>query len=266
MTEDPRLSFDKVPAIYDLSRPTYPDDAFDCLFDFVREARPHIQVDALEIGPGTGQATQGLLSHGALVTAVEIGPNLADFLRQKYHGEERLRVITGAFEDVELPPHRFDLVFAATSFHWIERSSRLGKIHDLLRSAGTIAILSTVQIQSDVDLGYFARTFPIYKRWRPGEQQREMPTEDGIVVNEYVELAGSRLYGDARRVQFRWDQVYSADAYEQLVRSYSDTQMMEAVAREGLIADLKAIIEQEYNGRVVRPLVITLTLARSIPT
>src|SRR5579872_6763271 len=105
--EDPRLSFDKVPETYDRARPEYPAAAFEGLFGYIRAGGIDGQVDAVEIGPGTGQATKALLESGARVTAVEIGPNLARFLRHKFTDQSSLRVINAAFEDVELPPGSF---------------------------------------------------------------------------------------------------------------------------------------------------------------
>ncbi len=62
--------------------------------------------------------------------------------------------------------------------------------------------------------------------------------------------------------RFRHDQTYPTDQYADLVRSYSNTQMMPREQREALIADLCALIDAEFDGYVVRPLVITLILAR----
>ncbi len=222
-------------------------------------------VETLEIGPGTGQATADLLRRGARVTAVEIGPNLAAFLRRKFDGDARLQVITGAFEEVDLPSGAFDLVFAATSFHWLEPTIRMQRAHDLLSPNGTLAVLQTVQIQSDTDAGYFEHTTPIYRRWGQKEDPPRLTREDQVVPAEFEEFRSSALFEDVRFWRYRWDQVYPTDSYEDLLRSYSVTQAMEPEAREGLISDLKAIINDEYGGRVVRPLVITLTVGRRSP-
>src|SRR5260370_7690447 len=77
---DPRArreSFDKVPDIYHRIRPGNPRALFDDLFDLL-PGRPHV----LEVGPGTGQATRDLLARGATVRAIEIGPAMAETLRQ----------------------------------------------------------------------------------------------------------------------------------------------------------------------------------------
>ena len=44
--------------------------------------------------------------------------------------------------------------------------------------------------------------------------------------------------------------------------SFSDTNMMEAGDRMGLLDDMEAFINSHFDGRVTRPLVVTLTTAR----
>src|SRR5438045_878648 len=56
----------------------------------------------IEVGPGTGQATTALLARGALVTAVEVGPQLAAHLERTYRRQDRLTVLNAAFEDAPL--------------------------------------------------------------------------------------------------------------------------------------------------------------------
>jgi SAM-dependent methyltransferase len=262
---DGRLSFDAVAEIYDRARPEYPQQAFGDLFAYLGEHRPIDVPVVLEIGPGTGQATKSLLAHGACVTAVELGPRLADLLRAKFLDDSRLEVVVGSFEDVELPRAAFDLVFAATAFHWLDPGIRVEKASQVLRPGGVLATLSTIQIRSEVDRGFFERTFPIYQRYRPDERWTDAPTEAEAMPPDYDEFVSSDRFEDVLVRRHRWDQRYSTDAYEQLLRSYSNTQTMEPEARDGLIADLRTVIDAEFHGFVVRPLVIALTLARRRP-
>ena len=257
-----RLPFDGVTEIYDRARPEYPKEAFYEVFRYLRLEQPIGTPAVVEIGPGTGQATRALIALGARVTAVELGPRLAQFMREKFGSEKNLHVITGAFEDVDLARRTYDMVFAATAFHWLDPNVRLRKAVELLAPGGVLATLSTIQIQSGVDRGYFERSHAIYKRYRPDEQNNELPTEESAIPNDYEEFRSSGLLDDVIVRRYRWDQTYTTDAYEQLVRSYSDTQMMDATAREGLLADLRDVIKTEFGGKVTRPLVIGLTLGR----
>lgn len=261
---DPRLSFDRVPEDYERARHQYPPEAFEWLFDYLWEGRSADVADILEIGPGTGQATESLLRHGARVEAIEIGPNLAAFLRAKYAGNDALEVVTGEFEKVELAS-TFDLVLAATSFHWLDPEVRLEKAHQLLRPAGVLGILSTVPIRSSEDRGFFQRNDGIYRRWGRDGPPFDPPEENDVRPPEYDELQSSGLFADVLFRRFRWDQRYTAETYAQLLRSYSDIQMMQTTQREGLISDLRDFIEQEFDGHVVRPLVICLTVGRVNP-
>src|SRR4029077_19530388 len=72
-----RVGFDEVAELYDQVRPGFPDE----LFDELAAALPPAPV-VVEVGPGTGQATKGLVAGGARVTAVEWGPHLAAVLAE----------------------------------------------------------------------------------------------------------------------------------------------------------------------------------------
>jgi SAM-dependent methyltransferase len=253
-----RSAFDVIPEIYDRARPEYPPQLFDDLLAYLGSSGAP---DVLEIGPGTGQATRSLLARGARVTAVELGPNLASFLAAKFEAEDRLQVVWDAFEDAQLESNRYDLVLAATSFHWIDPAVRLSKSHGILRPGGVLAVIETNQVRSAADRGFFDRCFPIYRRHRPGERRTKSPGED-LIPPAFAELQGSHLFDDAHFWRYRWDQTYTTAAYADLVLSYSNTQDMEPGPRAALVADLCALVDAEFNGYVVRPLVITLAACR----
>jgi hypothetical protein len=76
------------------------------------------------------------------VTAIELGAGLAERLRTKL-ADPALTVTVGAFEAVELPAASFDLVAAATSFHWLPEGS-VARCADLLDRDGWLAVWWTV--------------------------------------------------------------------------------------------------------------------------
>jgi SAM-dependent methyltransferase len=285
-----RLSFDGVAEIYDRVRHSYPSQAFSNLFDFWgdgNEARSPIgdsrerqvtgtadervarpagdELEVLEIGPGTGKATRSLLDAGARVTAVEYGPRMAAYLRKHLGGEPRLTVLEGSFEGVVLPLMGFDIVVAATAFHWIDPSVRLDKSIGVLRPSGVLATLSTVQVRSDVDRGFFDRTSPIYRRYRDTEVGDDIgPLPEDVSPKELEEFRAHPGLRDATLRLFRWDQTYTSSSYADLLRSYSNMQIMPPAARESLISDLCALIDSDFGGSIVRPLVIALAMARKV--
>ncbi|MFL5749198.1 MAG: rRNA adenine N-6-methyltransferase family protein, partial [Chloroflexota bacterium] len=85
----------------------------DVLDAILAEADPAPGRRILEVGPGLGLLTGGLLSSGADVTAVELDTGLAAFLRQRFDGIETLRLIEGDALDqdlVHLVPPPYDVV------------------------------------------------------------------------------------------------------------------------------------------------------------
>ena len=254
------LGFENVPEIYDRSRPTYPPELFDALLLYLGSARGR-GLRAVEIGPGTGQATRPLLERGIAVTAVEPGERLAAFLSEKLARFSTLEVVNAKFEDAALESGAFDLILAATSFHWLDRALRFEMCHALLNAAGALAIVSTNQIESVADGGFFERAQPIYERHQPDNGGLKLPGED-VVPQEYIEIEASNLFGEVALHRYRWDQHYTSKEYADLMRSYSGTQAMEPSAQEALIGDVCALIDREFGGSITRPLVITLTLGR----
>src|SRR5437868_10523952 len=87
-----RDGFDEVAELYDRVRPGYPDD----LLDELAAALPRSPV-VVEVGPGTGQATKGLVARGASVTAVELGAHLAAVLARNL---PTVDIVIGPFERV----------------------------------------------------------------------------------------------------------------------------------------------------------------------
>jgi SAM-dependent methyltransferase len=282
-----RVSFDNVAEIYDRVRPSYPPAAFSDLFQFWRAGHdvsaargaslgPAIEsvadgrvgriaegVDVVEIGPGTGKATRSLLDAGAQVTAVEYGPGMASVLRDRLGGNPSLTVVEGAFETVVLPASGFDVVVSATAFHWIDPAVRVEKSLQLLRPAGVLATLATVQVRSDADGGFYDQGSPIYRKYENNEAADDVvPLPEAVSPPEFEEFETHPGLADATLRLYRWDQTYSTASYSDLLRSYSNMQMMPERAREALIGELCELIDSVFGGTVVRPLVIALAMAR----
>lgn len=253
---DKRLSFNEVPDVYDEIRPSYPAPLFDVLFGML-PSEPAI----VEVGPGTGQATKDLLARGAWVHAVEIGPATATKLRQKLP-TSRLRVSVGDFESLDMPGASADAVFSATAYHWISPAAQVDRPADLLRSGGVVAIVDLIQVVSAVDGGFFDAAQPIYERYGEGNGGFVAPTREEADPPMRRVLDGDRRFGSVSVRRWDWDQSYTAGEYRKLMLSYSGTQMMAEPQRLGLLGDIEALINEEFAGRITRPLVATLTTAK----
>ena len=252
---DPRRSFNNDAEIYSEIRPGYPSAMFDELF---RRLPTHPLV--LEVGPGTGQATRDLLGHGAIVHAIEIGPAMAAKLREVLPSGN-LHITVGDYEQFSIEDRTMDVVFSATAYHWISRRAQLDRPATILRPGGILAIVDTNQVTSPDDDGFFAAVQPIYERYGEGHVGPPAPERSAVDPQIRSALVRDPRFIDLEVHSYDWNQTYAASEYRKLMLSYSVTQMMQPAARQGLLDDMEAFVEQRFDGQVTRPLVVALTTA-----
>ena len=130
--------FDSIAAEYDRHRPGYPDELIDhaCEVAGIGSGDP-----VLEVGCGTGQLTRGLVARGLRVTALEPGANLMALARKNLAGAGEVEFVNARLEDAPLPRERFQAVFSASAFHWVDPEVGWRKAADVLVPGGTLALV-----------------------------------------------------------------------------------------------------------------------------
>ena len=253
-----RTGFDRVAARYQRARHGYPDALFDELF---RRLPPRPVV--VEVGPGTGQATRSLLARGARVTAVEIGPDMAERLVADLAGPD-LDVMVSAFEDAALADGAFDAVVSATAYHWVSTDAQIARPARLLRPGGLLAVIDTLQVDSPADHGFWRRIQEVFDRYGTGRRPDDPPLTTFEQARPPLLPALDRAaeFTDVEVLRYPYDRTYTSTGYRELHRTYSAWLAMPADTAEALLDDVCGVIDAEYGGRIVRPLAITLLLAR----
>ena len=122
---------------YDRYRPRYPEGLFD---DILELGAIQPGATAIEIGAGTGIATDRLADKGLQVTAIEPASAMAAFGVKKLGS--RARFVVCRFEDWS-PIEHVQLVIACNAWHWIEPHAGVQLVADLLPSGGTLALVWT---------------------------------------------------------------------------------------------------------------------------
>ena len=79
---------------YDQYRPRYSPELFSELIEYA-----HIEPDktVLEIGPGTGQATDPILQTGCDYHAIELGEHLTEMMKYKYGHFSNFEIVNDDF-------------------------------------------------------------------------------------------------------------------------------------------------------------------------
>lgn len=133
---DFRKIFDTIPEEFDKWRPRYCDDLF---VDLIEHSKLTRNKTALEIGPGTGQATEPILKTGCSYLAIELGENFTQTMNTKFGAYDNFQIVNAEFETYDFGQNRFDLVYSAAAFQWIKEEIGYPKLHDILKSGGTFA-------------------------------------------------------------------------------------------------------------------------------
>lgn len=255
-----RSTFDQAAELYDRARPRYPTALFDDLAKLTGIG-PGARV--LEIGPGTGQATVPLAERGCQVVAVELGAHLAAVARRNLARFPAVEVVTAAFEDWPLPAEPFDLVLAATAFHWIDPAVRVAKAADALRPGGWLATIATHHVAGG-DESFFADAQDCYIRWDPATPPEGVPLPAASTIpSSGDELDRSRRFGPAEFRRYEWDQPYTTDSYRDVLLTYSGHRDLDPATQTALLECITGLIDTRYGGRITKRY---LTELRAAPT
>ena len=127
-------TFDAAALEYDSSRPLYPAALYT---DLLRHVPLTAQSRVLEIGLGTGKASEPILRTGCSLTGLEPGNNLAALAAERLKGYANLSLLNCTLQDYAGEGAPFDLIYAATAFHWIEEEYGYRRVFKLLREGGS---------------------------------------------------------------------------------------------------------------------------------
>jgi len=265
-----RTHFDEIVVNYDKVRWDYPDELFEDVFKYANQGNT-----ALEIGAGTGKATIPFLNAGYSVTAVEMGENMTEFLLDKFMGDARFNVITSTFEDVALEEASYDIIYAASAFHWVDAEIGCPKVFSLLRNGGSFALFrnNAYRLEGDdldiaIDAVYDMFYYSHYKQYDRPVGISKMTYEDFLKpaeIHRGFRFESLEQYGfkDIAMKLYNRSRVYSVDEYISLLETYSDHRALpddnrsalysgvrEAINRHGGLQRLNFIF-QLYMGRKV---------------
>ena len=256
-------TFNTVAASYEKIRPGYPDELYRALFAY----RPVGEGSrAVEVGIGGGQATLPVLTAGCAVTAVEYGGQLAQVCREKFGAFPGFSVLTGKFEDVALPQESFDLIYAASAFHWVPEEIGYSKAFRLLKSGGAFARFANHPFRAKDDPALFEAINRVYAEFyytyytdkKQPERYQEYSEEQAAAR---AHIAGKYGFTDIQYAVFHRTRTLSAAEYRRLIGTYSDHIAMEESVRERFFARIEETINR-HGGTISVFDTIDLQLAR----
>lgn len=212
---DIRTVFEQVPEQFDKWRPRYCDELFA---DLITYAHLNSDSTALEVGPGTGQATEPVLKTGCSYQAIELGKSFSEIMKQKYSSYPNFSIVNADFETHEFQKEQFDLVYSAAAFQWIPERIGYPKAYDILKKGGTFAMF---MMRPDIQPGGGYTDEPLYS------QIQEVYAKYFHPENEYkcsLDYDAREKYGfvNLECREYLKTREYNSDDYISLIGTHSD--------------------------------------------
>jgi ubiquinone/menaquinone biosynthesis C-methylase UbiE len=127
-----------IAGIYEEIRPSYPEQLIQ---DIISNTKIKPDDRLLEIGAGTGKATIQFANKGFQIHAVEIGEDMASILREKCVEFPDVTIDVASFEEWTCKDGiKYDMIYSAQAFHWINKDIKYLKCYDLLKDNGYLVL------------------------------------------------------------------------------------------------------------------------------
>jgi SAM-dependent methyltransferase len=258
-----RSTFESAAASYQQARPDYPAELYD---ELIRLAglRPGDQL--LEIGCATGKATAPLARRGFRVTCVELGRELAAQARRQLAGYPGVTIDDGAFETWLAPTGvQYQLVFAATAWHWLDPAVRYQKAWDVLAPGGHLAFWAAEHVFPADGDPIFDELQPVYDEiGSPHPADKPLRPRPGALPDSRAEIEASGLFGDVVTRQFDWAVSYPAEEYIGLLDTFSSHIALAPWQRDRLYSEVRRRLAARPDGRLLRHWGAVLHVARRL--
>ena len=253
MTENElKLIFDTIPEAFDRHRTRYCPELFASLLE---QSRITEKSSVLELGPGTGQATEPVLDTGCDYSCIELGSNFSRFLKKKYGARPNFHLIHDDFITCDFGSRRYDLIYSAATIQWIPEEIAFSKTFSLLKPGGMLAMFLTKRDYRTHDPSLYERIQQAYSRFfKP-----EIPYTHGSFR---YESALDHGFADWRKNVFHTTQTYTADEYVAFCGTHSDHLATPEPFRSRLYDGLRQAVMDFGNRLVVLDSHILMTVRR----
>ncbi len=199
--------FNQVAEYYDKYRPGYPQEIIDSLISATGITEDS---DLLEIGCGSGKATSQLIGNGFNIIGIDPGEDLVRIGNERFKNEN-INFVKGRFEEYDFGQKKFNVIYAAQSFHWVPQPIGYKKCADILKDNGYITLFWNMYVLNDSDTD--KELLEISKRYggiADFVTEAECESRIDSIVSHIV---GSNLFEKPTVIRKLWKHNYTSDEF-----------------------------------------------------
>ncbi len=234
-----RRIFDTIPEKFDRYRVRYSQELFA---QFIALAQITENSSILELGPGTGQATDPILDTGCDYHAIEIGNNFCQVLQKKYGNRSNFTLIHDDFITFDFEERRFDAIYSAATIQWIPEEIAFSKTFALLKPGGMLAMMKLQGDYKTPNEALYRRIQQVYDSWfKPNN-----PYDCKFIYENALNYG----FVDFRRQEFHGRRVLTTDDYINYCGTHSDHIILKEPYKSNFFTGLRNAVD-DYGGRVV---------------
>jgi SAM-dependent methyltransferase len=274
--EAARTVFNRIAGLYDAARPGYPPAA---VADVVEWSGLRHASAVLEIGCGTGQLTRSLAPLGRPMLCLEPGEDLARLAGANLVAFPNVDIVCETFEEWVGEAAAFDVVLAATAFHWVDPDLSFAKAARLLRPGGCLALVTNAHGAGGTQQSIASEIQALHRRLAPDVHSWRFPSVEAI---EREARRGGDIAAVWRRVERKfepappvaglfeaprvgvhpWLATYDVPGFLDMLRSQSTYALMEQSRRHELLVRIGELVDRRLHGVVTKQYVTVVAVAR----
>lgn len=250
-----RKVFDTIPEQFDKYRPKYSQELFYNLIEYAKIG-PGKKV--LELGPGTGQATDPILNTGCEYHAIELGEHLFEKMKEKYGDRSNFNIVNDDFITHDFGDQKFDVIYSAATIQWIPEEVAFSKTFSLLKEGGVLAMLLTSGDYKSSNEALYQDIQKIYENYfKPEKLYKDMkaPFNHQHATNYgYVDFEKREFYGRREMTADQYVAFSGTHCDHMVIPEPYNTQFFEGLRNAVLAHGNKIVFDDTYVMYLARKL------------
>lgn len=248
--------FDHAADYYDIYRPSYPDEIIQAL---VNQTQLNLSSRTLEIGSGSGKATDLFKVYGFQIQCIDPGKKLVENGRSKFMNYPNVSFECIRFEELEPISGVYDVIFAAQSFHWVPQPKGYQMCAQMLHQHGYLAPFWNMyrinNCDADNELLFLSNKYGGFADFLNEEECEER------IQSIASDIQQSNLFEKPSIVRHEWKQEYTAEEYFGFVLTGNRfLQLTEETKKNAFEEIIK--LSNKFGGKITQNYLCVLYIAR----
>lgn len=250
--------FDLAADYYDKYRPSYPVEIIE---ELVKRAGITEGAELLEIGAGSGKATELFKDGGYNICCIEPGKDLASSGRLKFKDYPNIKYECVRFEEYDAQKNFYEVIYAAQAFHWVPQPIGYKKCAEALKSGGYLAPFWNMYITFDNDVDN--ELLEISKRYGGLADFLSEEECEKRIFSIVSSISGSGLFTKPDVIRCMWNQSYTADEYYGFALTGNSFIQKSNEEKEKAYMDLINLAGR-HGGQIERPYLCVLYISQKL--